>query len=69
MSKNTKSLLQLLAEELSLQYKFVKKWYETNLYDTQQLEVINRQVTDKDITIHVLVGAITHNIKYRISIY
>lgn len=69
MSSNTKTLLELLADKLSLQFKAVKKWYKTNKYDTQQLEVINRQVTNDDIVIYTLVSAIVNNSEYRISIY
>ncbi len=69
MSKNTRTLLELLAGQLSLQFKAVKKWYKTNKYDQQQLEVINRQVANNDIPLYILVGAIIHNSEYRISIY
>ena len=69
MSKDTKNLLQLLADKLSLTFKTVKKWHKNNKYDQQQLEVINRQVTDEDIVLYHLVYAIEHNTKYRISIY
>ena len=69
MSSNTKTLLELLADKLSLQFKSVKKWYKTNKYDTQQLEVINRQVTNDDIVLYTLISAIENNSQYRISIY
>ena len=69
MNKNIKTLLELLADKLSLKYKAVKKWYKTNNYDQEQLEIINKQVTQNDIYIPTLVGAIINNSQYRISIY
>jgi len=69
MSKTIINLLELLADELSLKLRAVKKWHKTNKYDEQQLEVINRQVKDEDIVLHTLVSAIQNNSEYRISIY
>jgi hypothetical protein len=69
MDNNIKTLLELLADKLSLEFKAVKKWHKTNKYDQQQLEVINRQVANKEIVIHILIGAIFTNSEYRISIY
>jgi len=69
MEQNIKTLLELLADKLSMEYKAVKKWYKTNKYDQQQLEVINRQVANNEIVLHTLVGAIVNNSGYRISIY
>jgi len=69
MDANIRTLLELLADKLGLQFKAVKKWHKLNKYDQQQLEVINRQVAADEIPLHPLVGAITNKSEYRISIY
>jgi hypothetical protein len=69
MKKNIRTLLELLANKLCLQYRVVKNWYKTNEYDQQQLEVINRQVANNDIYIPTLVSSIINKSEYRISIY
>ena len=69
MNNRIKTLSDCLASKLALNEKAVKKWVKSNIYNEQQLEIINRQVWNNDIYLPTLVNSIIENTNYRISIY
>ena len=69
MTDTTKTLIDLIANKLALQYKSVKKWVKSNDYSVDQLLFLSKQISSNEISINKLITAIINNSKYRISIY
>ena len=61
MTANTKTLIEGIANKLTLQYKTVKKWVKSNDYSVDQLIFLSKQISDNDTPITHLTNAIVNN--------
>ena len=54
MTDTTKTLIDLIANKLALQYKAVKKWVKSNDYSVDQLLFLSKQISSNEISINKL---------------